>query len=329
MKLTFKDVGQGDSILLEWEDNGRQKVGIIDCNRKQKKNPVIIHLEAAGYNEIEFIILSHPHTDHYSGMVELLTWVACKGYIIKSFGHTVHLLSNDYYKYLNGVVPGTESKNDLQKLFDKVDELRKAEVIKKIDFIVEGTVREITENVRLKCLSPSYTEAKLYMEEVDLQPINNATKASVSANLLSTMFKINIGDHYYLLTADTEAVTFERIIKENIHVNLQRKKMKLMQVPHHGATVNHCPNFLDYVTLGEAPDAAVSAGLHETYKHPHLPVLKAYHDKGYSIHCTNIVYGMTKYLEYLKDLQDLTDKLDTFTEIEVSNTGGDKTFVLV
>jgi len=329
MKLTFKDVGQGDSIILEWEDGDQKKIGIIDCNRKYGKNPVMEHIKVGQYKEIEFIILSHPHTDHYSGMSELLTWIGNNGIIVNSFGHTVHLLASDYYKYLNGLEAGTMAKGELQKLFDKVDESVNSGTIKKIDFIIEGTVRDIKEEVRMKCLSPSKTEAEIYMKEVDLQPVKNSTKASASANLLSTIFKISIGDHYYLLTSDSESITFERLLKEDIHVNLHKKKLKLVQVPHHGASVNHCGPFWDYITYVEKPDAAISAGLHETYKHPHLPVLKAFHEKGYAIHCTNIVYGMIEFADYFKELSDLTDKLDTFTEVVSSNTGGDKVFDII
>ncbi|MEO7214553.1 MAG: hypothetical protein ABIX36_17235 [Mucilaginibacter sp.] len=329
MKLTFKDVGQGDSILLEWEDGDQRKIGIIDCNRKYGKNPVLEHIEAEKYKEIEFIILSHPHTDHYSGMTELLTWIAKEGIIVKSFGHTVHLLASDYYKYLNGLEAGTKAKGELQKMFDKVDELVKSEIIKKIDFIIEGTVRDLTDEVRMKCLSPSKTEAEIYMKDVDLQPVKNPTKASASANHLSTMFKITIGDNYYLLTSDSECVTFARLMKENIHVNLQKKHLKIAQVPHHGAFVNYHAPFWDFVTRSDKPQAAISAGLHETYKHPHLPVLKAFNNQGYDIHCTNIVYGMIEFADYLNELAELTNKLDTFTEVVASNTGGDKFFDLI
>ena len=41
MKITFKDVGQGDSIIIEWLDDDKRRVGIIDCKKKGRFNPVI------------------------------------------------------------------------------------------------------------------------------------------------------------------------------------------------------------------------------------------------------------------------------------------------
>ena len=55
MKITYKDVGQGDSIILEWEKNEEKKIGIIDCNRKGKRNPVLEHIVSGEYREIEFL----------------------------------------------------------------------------------------------------------------------------------------------------------------------------------------------------------------------------------------------------------------------------------
>ncbi len=326
MKLTFKDVGQGDSVLLEWVENGVSKIGIIDCNRKLGLNPVLDHLKAADYKIIEFIVLSHPHEDHYSGMLDLLNYFEENNIPVRMFGHTLHLLGNDYHKYLNGVETGTKAKRDLEGLFNKVDILRRKNIIKFIDFLVEGSVIEIMEGISMKCLSPCITEARYYMEQVDLQPMHNKTKASLSANHLSTIFKLVYGDKYFLLTADSEIPTFERIIEQDRHKRLTTKELFIAQVPHHGASKNNHPAFWEYVKKHNEPQAVVSAGLHEMYKHPHLPVLMGFHEKGFTIHSTNIVYGMVEYVHYLKEISDLTFKLDTFTELKHSNTGGDKVF---
>jgi beta-lactamase superfamily II metal-dependent hydrolase len=329
MKITFKDVGQGDSILIEWQEAGISKIGIIDCNRKFGENPVVDHIQKAGYQNIEFIVLSHPHRDHFSGMVGLLNYIDTNSILVESFGHTLHLLASDYHKYLNGVESDTISKSDLEKLFEKVDELRKRKVIKKISFIVEGTSIPLSDGISLKCLSPSISEAEIYMQSVDLQPIKNKVKASQSANHLSTIFKLVVGDKYYLLTADSEIPTFERLIEEDIHKNLYKKQLEICQLPHHGSSKNYLPSFWNFITKGDSPKAVISAGLHETYQHPHLPVLMDFHAQGYSIHSTNIVYGMVEYMDYLKGLSHISDKLDSFSEIVNCHTGGDKMFVII
>ncbi len=75
VEIVFKNVGQGDSIILEWEssEEGTKKIAIIDCNLNKNENPVLQHLIELNLHEIEFVILSHPHEDHFSGFHELLS----------------------------------------------------------------------------------------------------------------------------------------------------------------------------------------------------------------------------------------------------------------
>lgn len=329
MKVTFKDVGQGDSILLEWIEDGKNKIGIIDCNIKDGKNPVRDYIRDAGYKNIEFLILSHPHTDHYSGMVKLLDYCETAGVGISSFAHTLHLLATDYHKYLNAIEAGTEEKRQFEKFLKKVHTLRSAGIIKYIDFLVEGSVVDITDGIQMRCLSPCGDEARTYMKAVDLEPAKNKTKASASANYLSTVFKVVVGDKYLLLTSDSEVQTFERIRSQNRYRKLTTKNLTVCQLPHHGAESNYHPPFWNYVKLAENPQAVASAGVREKYKHPHLPVLMGFHNQGYTIHSTNIVYGMVEYVKYLEKLASRTDKLDTFSTLISSPTGGDKSFNLL
>ncbi len=187
----------------------------------------------------------------------------------------------------------------------------------------------MNDGASLKCLSPSNTEARKYMDIVSFEPEKNKQAASKGANYLSTIFKIAIGDNYYLLTSDSEILSFKRLVVENRHKDLYKKELVICQLPHHGASKNYYPPFWSFIRKNKDPQAVISAGLNEKYKHPHFPVLKEFHSNGYNIHSTNIVYGMVGYVEYLKKLALLNAKLDTFTEIAYTHTGGDKSFDLV
>ena len=88
VKITFKNVGQGDSILLEWNSNNKLKIAIVDCNLYQCTNPTLDYIIQQEIKEIEFIILSHPHTDHFSGFYELLEYCRNNRIRINRFLHT-------------------------------------------------------------------------------------------------------------------------------------------------------------------------------------------------------------------------------------------------
>lgn len=90
MKFFFKNVGQGDSIVVEWLDaQGEAQIGFIDCCLYKGKNPSLEHLIYSSYERINFIVLSHAHEDHFSGMLGLLEHCKRKSIKIKSFYHSL------------------------------------------------------------------------------------------------------------------------------------------------------------------------------------------------------------------------------------------------
>ncbi|KAB1232612.1 ComEC/Rec2 family competence protein [Chryseobacterium viscerum] len=327
MKITFKDVGQGDSILLEWEHLGVRKVGIIDCNKKGKINPVVEHLKTLDYlKEIEFIILSHPHSDHFSGMIELLDYIKSENITVKKFAHTLFILGKDFYSYLKWVEIDTAALADLCQIIEKVSELRESKHIKKMEFVQERWREDLSDNLYLKCLSPSQDEAERYMKIVNGEPEKNKKAASSGANYLSTLFCLVRNDNYFLLTSDAEPTTFERLLEERTHDELLSKSLFLGQMPHHGSSKNYHKPFWEHITKTDERHAIASAGDNAKCKHPHLNVLKSFHSEGYQIHCTNLYHGSKEFLDYLVELSKLSSQLDTFSTLIDSYTAGDKVF---
>jgi len=329
MKVTFKDVGQGDSIILEWKDEDNQKVGIIDCNKKSKANPVLEHIRDAGYKEIEFVILSHPHSDHYSGMNELLSYFEEEKIIVNKFGHTLHILGPDFYKYLKWAEIDSASMEDLQKLVKRINDLRLSGNIRIMEIIAENWSQKLSRDIEIKCLSPSQIEAERYMSIVKMEPEKNKRAASSAANHLSSMFSLLRDDNYYLLTADTEPLSLDRLLVQRQHTEFSEKSLQVGQLPHHGSLKSHYDPFWDKLKKHEDRYAIASAGYNMKYKHPNLEVLQKFFKSGYIINCTNIVHGSEEFLYYLEELKEASDKLDTFSELIDAYKGGDKVFHLV
>lgn len=69
MTATFIDVGQGDSALVELPDG---KVMLIDAGEASASQNVLDALEAAGVDEIDYLVATHPHADHIGGMEAVL-----------------------------------------------------------------------------------------------------------------------------------------------------------------------------------------------------------------------------------------------------------------
>ena len=319
MQITFKDVGQGDSILIEWEDNDINKVGIIDCKKRQKSNPVIDHLKEKGYTEIEFIILSHPHSDHYSGFEELLDFIEEKGIVVNRFGNTLKEIGSGYWEWFE---VSSEDTRQLAEIVRKADRLRnEVGLIKKYFYVFEDWNIPLSPTIEIRSISPAHEEIQTYQQLVKYDAIENKKQASKAANYLSSLFYIRKDGHNILLTSDVERETFARI---DIEKRFQDIKFSLCQAPHHGSFNNYYDLFWDNLSTLEEKNAVFSSGLNEQYKHPHLATIKCFEKNGYRINPTNIVYGMQ---EYLEELNKKAMVLDTISEIdEGAIIAGDKIF---
>jgi competence protein ComEC len=82
LKVTLIDVGWGDSILLESQDGGTTRYGLIDSNDTSTLRSTYIFLrryfEKADINIsdskpiFQFVLLSHAHTDHGQGLKAIM-----------------------------------------------------------------------------------------------------------------------------------------------------------------------------------------------------------------------------------------------------------------
>ena len=314
--LTFKDVGQGDSIILEWMVNDEPHVGVFDCNKKGKENPVLEHIREKGYSHIDFMVLSHPHKDHFSGFTELLTHCSENDISIGWFGDTAFYLGRQYWLQFE---KDHDAIQELEKLIKMVGELQTAKVIERMFMLNQsGGPIDLGSNLKLQVLSPGHLEVEQYQEKVKSDAGANKRAASQAANLLSTVFLITSGENNVLVTSDAVSFTLDRIHSEP---ELREVPLLLVQAPHHGSDKNYSPVFWERLPKAEGRRAVVSSGHNNKYQHPHLQVLTNLDALGFSIHATNIIYGMQEYLS----IKQLTIMLDMNSEL-VDRVGGDKSF---
>ncbi len=69
VRITFIDVGQGDSSFIEFPDNTCM---LIDAGENEMASRVINLIRKRGYSKIDYVLVTHPHSDHMGGMPEVL-----------------------------------------------------------------------------------------------------------------------------------------------------------------------------------------------------------------------------------------------------------------
>jgi len=189
VKVTFKNVGQGDSVLLEWVSNDIPKIAIVDCNLYQSTNPVLEYIIQQEIKEIEFIILSHPHTDHFSGFYQVLNYCRNNQILIKRFLHTSQVTSD----FLKSATRSLKADEELFKLFSLLKIMRDNEEIE-IYTIDDNPnlIIPLADGYNMEVLSPSSIEVDKYIRGVKYPFDEEESTSNPNANWLSTILKMEM-----------------------------------------------------------------------------------------------------------------------------------------
>lgn len=105
LKLTVLDVGQGESILVEFP--GRKKM-LIDGGGLQQgsydigENVVSPFLWKKGIKKIDYLVLTHAHPDHLNGLRAV-----ARNFKIKEFWEALSPLENQTYKQFKHLLPSS------------------------------------------------------------------------------------------------------------------------------------------------------------------------------------------------------------------------------
>ncbi len=80
ISVHFIDVGQGDCIFIDTPE----KDVLIDCGEEEYASRVIRYLHRYDVTKLDYVIASHPHSDHMGGMSRIMTAFDVNEFIIPS-----------------------------------------------------------------------------------------------------------------------------------------------------------------------------------------------------------------------------------------------------
>ena len=290
LNLTVRNVGQGDCIVLRWKNDDDQDVlGIIDCNEHNMES---LLAEISEVKIIKFILLTHPHSDHYSGLFELLKYCF----------NPAHSITVDYIyhsatltpEFLIGAINYPRDRKLFSELLKRFNEIHHSpDNVTKCKGVGAGVVIELNSVLKIKCLAPDYDEIQeytstLFEKSEDYVRFKHKTN-NPRGNFLSTVLLITTPKWDILLTSDAMRTTFERLMKSDKPTLKNEVNIVLSQVPHHGSFQNHAPQFW-IPRISPSHYTFISSGIHKGYKHPHCEVVKFFHQNS-KLEFTNYIEG--------------------------------------
>ncbi len=103
--FTFVDVGQGDSTLIQFDGYDI----LVDAGEKAYGDDVVNALKKANVDDLEFLVATHPHSDHIGGISEVLESFEVENFVMPDVEHTTatyeKMLDIIIEKEINVIIP--------------------------------------------------------------------------------------------------------------------------------------------------------------------------------------------------------------------------------
>lgn len=248
IKIVTFGPGYGESIVLFIPKIGW---GVVDSCKykigKEKHNPSLDFLISNKVERLSFVILTHPHEDHYDGLDEIVE--AFLGRIDRIAYYSGSGL-REYRRYLavNDLL-GNPGLRNLGRVFESFKKARdngaRGRVISENTIIVSNN--EVDNIVKIMALSPSAKSIEKYQEILHrslpkengdfLQYVNDREH-----NLISAAIYIRVGNATIILGSDVEigndsSMGWKAILDNE---DLPNIACHVVKVPHHGSETGFC-----------------------------------------------------------------------------------------
>ncbi len=90
LTVHFIDVGQGDSILVEYAN----ETMLVDAGESDKGANVSAFLREQGVTNLDYVVATHPHADHIGGMTDILNEYTVGEFVDSGYPHTTQTYEN-------------------------------------------------------------------------------------------------------------------------------------------------------------------------------------------------------------------------------------------
>lgn len=262
---------KGESIVLKLPDG---EWGVVDCYSESTvdpdANPTTLFLRSRGVKRLLFVCLTHPHDDHFLGMVKLVEEFQPREFW--RFGCLAPELIAKLLQYneLKAKKAKGEKRRELTRstteLFDLFTMIKTAATNRSMQVSRLGSrktvypfPRDLPSPFAIECLSPTGPQVEKY-EGAILECIGPDDKIGNELprsehNDVSVVLKITYGDTVVVLGGDLEEGGWNAVVGEYGAANLDATAVK---VSHHGSENGYSKNLWNHFALTGRPIAVIA-----------------------------------------------------------------------
>lgn len=226
LHLVFCDVGQGDAIYIK---TPRGSDILIDGGPNEKVLSCLGRHMPFYDRNIELMVLTHPHADHFTGLTFVLERYSVKKIVLEN----IYVPNNERFEAFREKMAGEGAEIYNPKAGDKI--------------VVDGVgltalwPREVIGDKGIWNMQISkYANKQIGSNGCDetCQKVLGASTVSGDLNEYSLVFLLKHNDFKALLTGDVDNEVLSKIneLKEGFgDFNFSEKPLDLLKVPHHGS----------------------------------------------------------------------------------------------
>lgn len=309
LKIHILDVGHGDSIIIESENDGKHYYSVVDCHLVDGKSPTVDFLERHAVRNISTIFITHLDYDHISALPKLLEYiftVDCKVDLVVC--PVLPVMVDDRIRVFEKKFGTTRA--GLKSM---------AEAFKKLECLIrdDGSRTEVTTGCypgdryynkwQNSChpgydvafLSPNNQDIAAYVSGLDKISTLRYSKNNDLSHVM--LFQCRSNGDLFLFLGDLDSSRLRNVCNRTLQIYGKQTAMhlKFIKAPHHGAyTKSICSMLKNLLSRDSQGVVAISCKPCDS-KHPSTTLLQDFKDNypGYSICCTGMAPSCAERLE--------------------------------